>query len=221
MAVALLALFIAMGGSAVAASHYLINSTGQISPKVLKRLRGTDGAEGAKGLTGALGPAGAKGEAGPEGKQGPEGKAGTPGAEGKPGPKGEAGAGSAGLSDSIEGPITLKAESAPQTVATISNVPAGHYILNAKVTVEDKQTIEEVTIHCYLHAEAKDIDEATAFLAPEAEYGSIETLPLAASQTFAATGSVTLTCNDMGTSAIVSKAQITAVRVQALTATNT
>ena len=55
MAVALLALFVALGGSAVAATHYLINSTGQINPKVLKKLRGNEGAAGPQGLTGAIG----------------------------------------------------------------------------------------------------------------------------------------------------------------------
>ncbi len=38
--IALLALFFALGGSAVAAGRYLITSTGQIKPSVLSRLRG-------------------------------------------------------------------------------------------------------------------------------------------------------------------------------------
>jgi hypothetical protein len=38
--VALVALFVALGGTAVAARHYLITSTSQIKPSVLKLLRG-------------------------------------------------------------------------------------------------------------------------------------------------------------------------------------
>ena len=79
MAVALLALFIAMGGSAVAASHYLINSTAQINPKVLKKLRGEAGIAGTAGTSGAPGP---QGKEGPAGKEGLAGKDGAPGNEG-------------------------------------------------------------------------------------------------------------------------------------------
>jgi hypothetical protein len=68
--VATLALVFAMTGSAVAAKHYLINSTSQINPKVLKKLRGR------AGKTGAAGPAG---QGGASGKEGPQGK---PGANG-------------------------------------------------------------------------------------------------------------------------------------------
>ena len=42
---ATLALVFAMSGGALAANHYLINSTKQISPKVLKKLTGKPGAE--------------------------------------------------------------------------------------------------------------------------------------------------------------------------------
>jgi hypothetical protein len=69
--VATLALVFAMAGGAVAAKHYLINSTSQINPKVLKKLKG------ASGKTGAAGPAGLNGT---PGKEGPQGKQGTNGA---------------------------------------------------------------------------------------------------------------------------------------------
>ena len=43
---ATLALVLAMSGGAVAANHYLVNSTKQISPKVLKKLTGKTGKAG-------------------------------------------------------------------------------------------------------------------------------------------------------------------------------
>ena len=49
--VATLALVFAMAGGAAAASHYLITSTKQISPKVLKELN-KPGAKGAPGTAG-------------------------------------------------------------------------------------------------------------------------------------------------------------------------
>jgi hypothetical protein len=70
---ATLALVLAMSGGALAASHYLINSTKQINPKVLKKLRG---ARGALGPTGGVGPQGIQG---PEGKRGSRGEPGVPG----------------------------------------------------------------------------------------------------------------------------------------------
>jgi hypothetical protein len=78
--VATLALVFAMSGGAIAANHYLITSTKQISPKVIKK------------LTGKAGPAGKQGPAGPQGKEGPAGKEGLAGKDGKDGKEGKEGA---------------------------------------------------------------------------------------------------------------------------------
>jgi hypothetical protein len=68
---ATLALVFAMSGGALAAKHYLINSTKQINPKVLKKLRGNTGPRGATGAAGAQGKEGAAGKQGAEGKAAP------------------------------------------------------------------------------------------------------------------------------------------------------
>ena len=86
-----LALVFAMTGGAYAAKKYLITSTKQISPSVLKTLQGKPGKAGAAGPAGPQGPAGApgaKGETGAPGKDGAEGKQGP---AGPAGPKGSAG----------------------------------------------------------------------------------------------------------------------------------
>jgi hypothetical protein len=67
---ATLALVFSMSSGALAAKHYLITSTKQIKPSVLKQLRGRTGTTGAKGATGSGGPQGAQGAVGPEGKAG-------------------------------------------------------------------------------------------------------------------------------------------------------
>ena len=74
-----LALVFAMTGGAYAASKYVITSTKQISPKVLKALTGKPGTKGAAGPSGATGPAGSKGETGAAGTNGKNGTNGTTG----------------------------------------------------------------------------------------------------------------------------------------------
>jgi collagen triple helix repeat protein len=82
---ATLALFFAMSGGALAAKHYLLSSTRQISPKVMKALKGNVGKVGNEGREGHEGKEGKPGKDGPEGH---EGKQGTEGHEGKVGPAG-------------------------------------------------------------------------------------------------------------------------------------
>src|SRR5271169_750268 len=107
--VATLALVFAMSGGALAASHYLIKSTSQISPKVLKKLAGRTGKRGAIGPTGATGPAlgatpgqsGAAASAGPRGAEGKQGREGPPGRDGRQGKEGPSGPTGASASESI------------------------------------------------------------------------------------------------------------------------
>jgi hypothetical protein len=67
------ALIFMMSGGAYAANHYLITSTKQIKPSVLKQLTGKSGAAGASGTSGAQGPAGPTGPGGPQGPAGSSG----------------------------------------------------------------------------------------------------------------------------------------------------
>jgi Collagen triple helix repeat (20 copies) len=82
------ALVFAMSGGALAAKKYLITSTSQIKPSVLKSLQGK---AGPAGVQGPQGPAGLKGENGSNGTNGVNGKEGTAGKEGPTGPTGHAG----------------------------------------------------------------------------------------------------------------------------------
>jgi hypothetical protein len=88
--VAWVALFVSLTGTSFAASHYLITSTHQIKPSVLKQLRGASGPRGAAGAQGAPGLRGEPGPEGKAGKAGNEGRPGSEGPEGKQGPPGSA-----------------------------------------------------------------------------------------------------------------------------------
>jgi len=129
--IATIALFFSMGGASLAvASHYLITSTSQIKPSVVRQLQhgaaakvitgpsGAAGPAGAQGSTGAPGPAGLAGNA-VEGPHGPVGAAGAPGPEGREGPKGDTGA------EGKQGPAG--AEGRPSTVLAPGESESGVY----------------------------------------------------------------------------------------------
>lgn len=52
--ISLVALFFSMSGAAFAAKHYMLNSTSQINPKVLKALKGKRGPRGTQVRPGQL-----------------------------------------------------------------------------------------------------------------------------------------------------------------------
>ncbi len=112
-----MALVFAMAGGAIAANHYLINSTRQINPAVLKKLKGATGKTGARGSIGAAGPAGA---VGPTGREGPQG---------------ERGAANGYASFAELGDISNEPEY--ETLGNLS-VPAGHYLVSAKMWVSNR-----------------------------------------------------------------------------------
>jgi hypothetical protein len=192
---ATLALVFSMTGGALAANHYLITSTKQISPKVVKAL---------------------KGKAGPAGKDGLPGKDGAPGKEGSAGKEGKEGL--RGPSDTYEvqlGKSTGEiAASTPKTL-TLENLPAGSYAIQAKAIVwprEAKSSSNECTL-----AAGSDKDESWTPSSSAATW--FVTVNNALTHTFTTTGNVTLTCTSlekwslMGADSGETNTRIVAVRV--------
>jgi len=96
LVVAVIALVVALGGTAVAALNGSEKKeVKKIATKIAKKYAGEDGKDGTNGINGApgaQGPAGPKGDTGPKGATGAAGTAGTAGATGATGLKGATGA---------------------------------------------------------------------------------------------------------------------------------
>lgn len=157
-AIAMLALVFGMTGGAWAAKKYLITSTKQISPSVLKALKvpGKNGANGTPGATGPAGPTGSggsQGGSGSEGKQGAEGKQGPQGVPGEKGPKGTTGSPWTPNSQLPEGATETGAWSfGPAASAAAVDEPVASFAVKLKAPL-DGETCGELTVpaSCKVH----------------------------------------------------------------------
>ncbi len=207
---ATLALVFSMSGGALAAKHYLINSTNQISPKVLKKLTGKTGKTGAAGAAGNTGAAGAAG------------KNGAAGAAGKNGASGTNGIGPA-FSASHDAKVFLEVVGGLQTVTALPNLPAGSYSITATFAGFNGNTsgTNQVDMLCVL--EAGTDSDTRHFVLADNKSGEDPNVPVALQlvHQFAGAGnSVTLKCNDFAVSEItIENIKITAIQVSAVTNT--
>ena len=183
--VASLALFLALGGAAFAATQLPRNSvgTGQLKPeavtagKIAKKTRNQ-----LKGDRGATGPAGPQGKTG---KQGPKGAAGAKGATGATGPKGANGTDGTGPAFEVFG--TLKPIGATSSPIVAQNLGAGAYVVSADVTVESAVATE---VTCTLSGGG----EAKAFV----NLNEPASLSLSTTRTLTAAGAEMLACTAPG-----------------------
>ncbi len=130
-----LVLVFAMTGGAYAAKKYIITSTKQISPAVLKQLQGKTGSAGIPGAQGPAGPAGPAGTngtngTGKDGQNGQNGQNGNSGATGHAGPTGSTGpTGKAGTDGEIgaTGPTGSQGSTGPEGVCATTHcvLPSG------------------------------------------------------------------------------------------------
>ena len=176
--IAILALFVAVGGTATAASG-LINgkklknnsvagkklknksvTKAKLNPspfKALKGEKGDTGVTGAAGTTGATGATGAKGLPGlpgVPGSVGPQGPKGETGAKGATGAKGPAGIVAAQYVSSANN-SNLEGDGVMVPVLT-DNVPAGKYAVTAKVSV---MSGGDGALSCRLSVDGQVVDQ--------------------------------------------------------------
>jgi hypothetical protein len=199
--VASLALFLALGGAAFAATQLPRNSvgTGQLKPeavtsgKIAKKTRNQ-----LRGATGPQGPQGKTGKTGAKGAAGARGATGVKGDTGARGPAGPDGTGPA-----FEVFATGKAIGTGSTTVASQNLAAGAYVISANVVVESP---EEATVDCVLNGGG----EASATVPPG---GGATTLSLSVTATFGAASAATLTCST-DTSASERYANLVATQVK-------
>lgn len=143
----IIAIVLALSGSAFAAQRYVINSKDQIAPSVRKALKGKQGKQGKVGPVGKTGPQGVPGTTGLAGPAGPIGETGPTGPQGEPGPSA----------------VTLAFNDGPDTVPvnTINRqevgapIPApGKYLAIAKIAVTPNGTGE---VACSLLSYANEL----------------------------------------------------------------
>ena len=151
---ATLALFLALGGAAYAATQLPRNSVGTGQLKAEAVTAGKIAKKTRKQLQGATGPQGPQGKTG---KTGPKGAPGAKGATGAAGAKGAAGADGTGPAFEVFG--TLKPIGTGATTIVAENLNVGAYVVSADVTVESG-VATEVTCTLTGGGEAKGFVEA-------------------------------------------------------------
>jgi hypothetical protein len=182
---ATLALFLALGGAAYAATQLPKNSVGTnqlrkesvTAAKIAKKTR--------QQLQGSRGPAGPQGAQGKTGKQGAAGAKGATGARGAQGNTGAPGADGTGPALEVFG--ALKPIAAGGSPVVAQNLAAGAYAVSANVVVE---STVETTVTCVLTGGG----EATGFV----EAGLPVTLTLSVVRNLGAAGNATVTCSAPG-----------------------
>jgi hypothetical protein len=193
---ATLALFLALGGAAYAATQLPKNSVGtkqlkkgavtaaKISKKTRSQLRGSQGPAGPQGKIGKTGKTGAKGATGSQGKTGTTGADGT------------------GPAFEVFG--TAKPIGTAPTTVLAENLSPGSYVISANVAVEGPKTS---AVACTLNGGGEALGTVGA--------AEPTTLSLSVTRTLGAAGNATLTCS--GTEAATAKyVNIIATQVKSL-----
>ncbi len=188
---ATLALVLSMTGGALAAKHYLINSTKQINPKVLKKLKGAAGKKGAAGAAGAPGKEGAPGKNGLNGERGPS----------------HAYSVNSGTSV-LEFPTTA---SAPLQVSALA-LPAGDYAITGKVLVNNNSGVADVSCELLAGGSVADPGFEVITLA-EAAPGDRGDIVLTGTAALASAGAAEMICKSSSKSGNYLGRSITAVQV--------
>lgn len=204
--VASLALFLALGGAAFAATQLPRNSvgTGQLKPEAvtagkiakktrnqLQGARGPAGQQGPTGKTGAKGATGARGATGAKGDTGARGVTGTPGTDGT-GPAYEVFKTNGGLN----GPILSQ------------SVPAGSYVMNATLFVRNLSGTEAGQVFCGIGADGNT--SAGMSIGPD----EIVTIPVSGVATFGAQTLIGVACSTIGGEFTLSSANMIATQVK-------
>jgi hypothetical protein len=203
-----LALFLALGGAAYAATQLPKNSVGTkqlkngavTASKIAKQTR--------KQLQGQNGPAGPAGPKGATGGRGATGARGATGVKGDTGAKGDTGtAGTNGTGPAFEVFVDSgRAIGATPEPVIAENLAAGAYVISANLVVETSAT---TTVSCTLNGNG----EAATSLAA----GEKATLSLSVTRTLTSVDNATVTCSALPGTAVAIYSNLIATQVKSQT----
>ena len=212
MAVALLALVLAMSGSAVAAS--LITSK-QIKDGTIQTKDISKKARAQLAKAASRGPAGPAGPAGPKGDKGDKGDAGSAGAAGEPGQTGPRGPSDA-VFEYEDGFANWQTQLADLVVV---DLPAGNWVVNANTVANNNTPGAATPVSCQLEVGGVKVAEAAGVtLADNGTAGEREAIALTGARTLASAGTAALRCEANVVTGSFIDSSITAIRVETLTA---
>ena len=209
---ATLAVFIALGGSSYAALKLPRNSVGakQIKNNAVTSTKVKNGSLLAADFRAGQLPQGPKGDTG---AQGPKGDAGAKGDTGDRGP-------SDAYSVHNNGPVGMAADTGT-TLATMSALPPGSYVINAKLWISTTSATTRV-FTCVLQAGSDYDTSATRLQLDGTNNVTHAAIPLQVVHTTTSPFSATVTCAYDGGASLVVQAhdvKITAISVASLTST--
>ncbi len=213
--IAVLALFLALGGTATAAKlitgAQIRNSSLTGADVRNSSLTGADvrnGSLGAADLSSAARSA-LRGAAGPAGAAGPTGPAGPTGATGVPGPQGPQGPAGVVNALAVAADAHVVTGSGTRTVLT-KTLPEGRYVVQAKLSASSAGTAE---VSCSLRRTAGFLTIDSTKLDPPAVGDATPLSLLGTVETGAGGSAVTLLCFEAGGDLTVEDAQLVALPV--------
>lgn len=202
----------AYGQDAVTAAAKLVKN-GNLATNAVTSAKVKDGSLLAKDFKSGQLPAGARGADGAQGSQGPRGQQGLQGVAGPGGARGPSDAFSAFRDTQASVPTG----GTQQPVLTLTDLPAGRYVIVAKATVNNGTNTERY-VSCRLTA-GTDTDDSDIGVGTNAGFLDLNSVSLTVVHEFGAPGSAVLSCNNNGATAndtLVGDRKITAIRVESL-----
>lgn len=184
-------------------------SAGSQGPAGPKGADGAPGSPGSQGPAGDRGPAGPSGPAGKDGSQGPKGDSGPAGPAGPQGPPGTGGGSTARVVSRGVGPTNFGTLPASLTVATMSDVAPGDYLVSAKTTVRSSSGLTFAATNCQLRAGAMVIDQTRV---GGADLTSAA-VSLQSTATFSTASALSVVCNLPANGAFASDTKLSALGV--------
>lgn len=161
------------------------------------------------GSTGSRGPRGPVGPVGPAGVSGSNGSAGATGATGAAGATGPAGPSNGYIDEAPQSSL----DATHKVIATLT-LPAGKYLVSAKVIIQRGGVGGETD--CYIRLDGVQIDSFYNVLAAAPNPGYVGGLAGLSSIDTTATSTVTLTCKDSATTGIAAAPVLSAIKVASL-----